>query len=345
MTHQLSTDVAIVGAGPAGLCAVTACGHLGMSCVVVDALSDVGGQCAALYPEKPIYDVPGFPEVTAGELVERLQRQASAFQPTYILKEHVTGLSKTRCGLTLATSAYRQIQCSAVIVAAGAGAFGPNRPPLEGIEQFEGKQVHYWVRQQALFANARVVVAGGGDSAVDWAISLSAVASDVSIVHRRDKFRAAPASIKTLQELISAGKIQLKVPYQISRLVPSGSRLGAIEIADLDGKIEIIPADHLLAFFGLSSDLSALRQMGLSITEDVIPVDPASMATNIAGVFAIGDVAGYANKRKLIVTGFAEAFTAARMAYAHVHPGRAFHFAHSTDRGSPTPPTLKQEVL
>src|SRR5947207_1951770 len=216
-------DVAIIGAGPVGLFAVFECGMLQMRCHVVDALSVPGGQCAALYPEKPIYDIPGYPRIDAAELVDRLVEQAAPFAPVYRLGHPVTGLKAADAGFLLETGSGIRIEARAVIVAAGAGAFGPNRPPLAGIEAFEDQSVFYFVRRREDFRGRRVVIAGGGDSAVDWALSLADVAERVMVVHRRPKFRAAPESAARLQQLADAGRIELVIPYQLHAHEGDGS--------------------------------------------------------------------------------------------------------------------------
>ncbi len=337
MNHHAQTDIAIIGAGPIGLSAIFACGHLGMRCHVIEALSDVGGQCTALYPEKPIYDIPGFPAIAAGELIARLVAQAKPFAPQFHLSQQAVKLTRTGDFLSVETSHGSKITARAVIIAAGGGAFGPNRPPLAGIEAVEGTSVHYWVKDAAAFAGKRIVIAGGGDSAVDWAIALSEHAQSVTLIHRREKFRCAPASLQKLHELSRSGRVTLKVPYQLAALESAAGKLKAIGIFHCDGQQEQLEAEHLLAFFGLSSNLGPLHDFGVSLAGEQILVDPLSMETSERSVFAVGDVALYPSKQKLIVTGFADAFAAARAAYERVFPERSFHFQHSTDRGVPSP--------
>ncbi len=333
-THQ--TDVVIVGAGPVGLFAVFECGMVRLRCHVVDVLDDLGGQCTALYPEKPIYDIPGFPRVEAAELIVRLKAQAAPFRPVYHLGEQVQALEPLTGGFwRVTTSKGTVLQARTVIVAAGVGAFGPNRPPLEGIEAYEGKSVFYYVSQRETFRGKRVVIAGGGDTAVDWAISLSEVAAGVSVIHRRDKFRAAPESEARLKALAKAGKIDLVVPYQLSGLEGRDGRLEAVLAATLDGTPRRIETDVLLPFFGLSMSLGPIADWGLALERNQIAVDPATAATSKPGIFAIGDVVTYPGKLKLILTGFAEAAIAARSAYALVHPEAPLHFEYSTTAGVP----------
>jgi len=336
MTTHHETDVAIIGAGPVGLFAIFECGMLRMRTHVIDTLDMVGGQCAALYPEKPIYDVAGHPAIEAQHLIDKLAEQAAPFTPTYHLGQQVTGLETLDDGrLRLTTSAQQTITAKAVILAAGCGAFGPNRPPLDGIEAYEGKSVFYLVQRREAFRGQRIVIAGGGDSAVDWAISLAEVAAEVMVVHRRPKFRAAPESAARLDQLAADGKIELVVPYQLHGLDGHDGRLSAVIVADLDGKERRLEADVLLPFFGLSMNLGPIADWGLALDRHTVSIDPSTAATNVPGVLAIGDIATYKNKLKLITTGFAEAAQAAHAIHPLVHPGEALHFEYSTSKGVP----------
>jgi thioredoxin reductase (NADPH) len=335
--HHHQTDVVIVGAGPVGLFTVFECGMVRLRCHVVDVLDDVGGQCTALYPEKPIYDIPGFPKVDAAELVVRLRAQAAPFKPVYHLGEQVQALEALSGGFwKLTTSKGTVIQARAVIIAAGVGAFGPNRPPLDGIEAFEGTSVFYYVTQREAFRGKRIVIAGGGDSAVDWALSLSEIAAHVSVIHRRDRFRAAPESEARLKALAKAGKVELVVPYQLHSLDGANGALSAVNVTTLDGAEKKIPADVLLPFFGLSMSLGPIAEWGLALERNQITVDPATAQTSKPGIFAVGDVVAYPGKLKLILTGFAESAIAARSAYALVHPETPLHFEYSTTAGVPS---------
>lgn len=338
------TDVAIIGAGPVGLFAVVQCGLLGMRCQVIDALDMIGGQCSALYPDKPIYDIPAAPSVEAAELVARLEAQAAPFAPVYRLGQQVTGLSGDAAGgFLLTTDAGQRIAAKAVMIAAGAGAFGPNRPPLPGIEAYErqphGFGVHYMVRSREDYRGRRVVIAGGGDSALDWALALAGIAAEIHLVHRRDRFRGVPDSVAKMEALAAEGVIAKVVPYQLAGLEGTGGKLERVVVATLDGQERRIDCDALLAFFGLSSKLGPIADWGLALHKQQIAIDQATSQTSIPGLYAIGDVAHYPTKLKLILTGFAEAAQAAHAAYAQVFPGQALHFEHSTSRGLPTAAT------
>ena len=328
-------DVAIIGAGPVGLFAVFECGMLDMKCHVFDALDMAGGQCAALYPEKPIYDIPGYPRIDAALLIERLFEQAAPFAPTYHLGHAVTGLERDDKGFVVTSAAGVRVAARAVVIAAGGGAFGPNRPPLDGIEGFEGKSVFYLVRRREDFRGKRIVIAGGGDSAVDWALSLAELAGHVMVVHRRAKFRAAPQSLLRLEQLAEEGRVELVTPYQLARLDGAAGQLSAVVVTDLTGNERRLEADCLLPFFGLATRLGPLAHWNLAFDDNRIAVEPASCATSRAGIFAIGDIAAYPGKLKLILTGFAEAAVAAHAIHPLVHPGEALHFEYSTTKGVP----------
>jgi thioredoxin reductase (NADPH) len=332
----LSTDVAIVGAGPVGLFAVFECGMLKLGCHVIDSLETLGGQCAALYPEKPIYDIPGYPRILAQDLVDRLAEQAAPFKPVYHLGQQVTGLARRPDGRwRLTTSTGTTIDATAVIIAAGCGAFGPNRPPLAGIEDYEGTSVHYLVQRREAFRGRRIVIAGGGDSAVDWANSLAELAEKIYVVHRRAKFRAAPESVDRLRHLAADGRVELVIPYQLAGLEGDGRRLSGVVVADLEGRTKTLPADSLLPFFGLSMSLGPIADWGLQLEHHHIAVNPATSETSHAGIFAIGDIAHYQGKLKLILTGFSEAALAAHAIRPLVYPGEALHWEYSTTRGLP----------
>jgi thioredoxin reductase (NADPH) len=333
VTH--TTDVVIIGAGPVGLFAVFECGMLKMRAHVIDALDTTGGQCAALYPEKPIFDIPAYPRIDAAELIGRLEEQVAPFNPVYHLGQQVDSLTPAAGGWIVATTAGTRIACRAVVIAAGVGAFGPNRPPLAGIEQYEGRSVFYLVKQREDFRGKRIVIAGGGDSAVDWTLLLAELAAKLYVIHRRPKFRAAPESVARIDALAKAGKIEMVVPYQLARLEGSDGRLAAVVVATLEGQERRLEADLLLPFFGLAMNLGPIAQWGLNLDRNHIKVDPATCATSQAGIFAIGDIAAYPGKLKLILSGFSEAALAAHALYPLVHPGEVLHFEYSTTSGVP----------
>jgi thioredoxin reductase (NADPH) len=337
VAHQeLDADVAIVGAGPVGLFAAFECGMLKLSCVLIDALAEVGGQCTALYPEKPIYDIPAHPAIEAAELIAQLERQIAPFHPARLLGRRVEGLSGAAGGFTLTTDHGDTVRCRAIILAAGAGAFGPNRPPLAGLPAFEATgAINYYVRRREDLRGKRVVIAGGGDSAVDWALALRGIAASIQVVHRRAKFRAAPETAAQLAAAAAAGEVELVIPYQLHAVHGQGGRLESVEVADLDGSTRHLPADMLLPFFGLSTDLGPIREWGLDLERGHVAVTAATCETSAPGIFAIGDVAMYAGKLKLILQGFSEAAMAAHAIHPIVHPDVALHFEYSTNKGVP----------
>jgi thioredoxin reductase (NADPH) len=336
MCSEITADVAIIGAGPVGLFAVFECGMLKLSSVVIDALAEVGGQCTALYPEKPIYDIPAHPAIEAGELISQLERQIAPFQPKMLLGRRVDRLTGIAGDFVLGTDHGETIRAKAVIVAAGAGAFGPNRPPLGGLADYEATGgVQYYVRRREDLRGKRVVIAGGGDSAVDWALALRGVADSIAVVHRRPKFRAAPESTAQLDHAASRGEVIMLIPYQLHALHGNNGTLAAVEVADFDGGTKQVPADVLLPFFGLSMDLGAIATWGLALERQHVRVTPATCETSLPGVFAIGDVASYPGKLKLILQGFAEAAVAAHAIHPIARPGTALHFEYSTSKGVP----------
>lgn len=331
-----TTDVAIIGAGPVGLFAVFECGMLKMRCHVIDALEALGGQCAALYPEKPIYDIPGFPRVQADILIERLAEQAAPFTPVYHLGQQVTALTSRDGRWLVETSRGTRIDARAVMIAAGGGAFGPNRPPLPGLAAFEGKSVFYMVRRREDFRGKRIVIAGGGDTALDWTNSLAELAAKVYVVHRRPKFRGAPESVARMHALAEAGEVvELVVPYQLAGLEGEDGKIEAVIVKTLEGETRRLEADVLLPFFGLSMDLGPIAQWGLDLDHGHVKIDPKTCETSTPGIFAIGDIAAYPGKLKLILCGFSEAAMAAHAIYHLVYPAQALHWEYSTTKGVP----------
>lgn len=329
------TDVAIIGAGPVGLFAIFQCGMLGLKTHVIDALDSVGGQCRALYPEKPIYDIPAYPEILAGKLIDNLEEQARPFAPVYHLGQRVESVQKDGRAWVITTSQGVVIHAKAIIIAAGVGAFGPNRPPLQDIDAYEGAGVLYYVKSRTQFAGKSLVIAGGGDSAVDWAVNLADIARKIYVIHRRDKFRAAHDMVSKMEALATQGVVEILTPYQLHGLMGEAGHLRQVEIVDLEGKIKTLDADYLLAFFGLSMNLGPIAEWGLQIDNKHITVDSTTLQTSTAGIFAIGDVAHYPHKLKLILTGFSEGAQAAHQARQYIYPDQTFHFEHSTTKGVP----------
>jgi thioredoxin reductase (NADPH) len=336
MGEIIETDVAIIGAGPVGLFAAFECGMLKLRSVLIDALAEVGGQCAALYPEKPIYDIPAHPAIAGGHLISQLEQQIAPFATPRLLGRRVERLEGASGAFVLGTDKGDTVHARTVVLAAGAGAFGPNRPPLEGLGAFEESgAVQYLVRRRDDYAGKRVVIAGGGDSAVDWALSLKDIAAKVYVVHRRPKFRAAPETAAQLDAAAERGEIELVIPYQLHGLHGDGGTMSGVEVAHIDGSTRILEADRLLPFFGLSMDLGPIAGWGLELERHHVQVTPATCQTSLPGVFAIGDVATYPGKLKLILQGFSEAAMAAHAIHPIVHPDTALHFEYSTSKGVP----------
>ena len=325
---EMRTDVAIIGAGPVGLFAVFECGMLKMRCHVVDALDMAGGQCAALYPEKPIYDIPGHPRIDAIDLVERLKEQAAPFAPTYHLGARVETLAQRGDDWELVTSRGDRIVARAVIVAAGVGAFGPNRPPVARLAEFERDCVHYLVKRREDFRGKRLVIAGGGDSALDWTLNLQPIVRSLTLVHRRDAFKAAPASVNRMKELVMEGKINFLLG-QIGKLDGADGQIDHVHLTMDAGDLSI-PATRLLPFFGLTMKLGPVADWGLELNDNLISVDTEKFQTSVPGVFAIGDINHYPGKLKLILSGFHEAALMAQAAKSVVAPGERVVFQYTT---------------
>jgi thioredoxin reductase (NADPH) len=296
----------------------------------------LGGQCTALYPEKPIYDIPAHPAIEASELIAQLERQIAPFSPMRLLGRRVERLDGASGRFTLGTDRGDVVKAKAVILAAGAGAFGPNRPPLADLPAYEATgAVQYYVRRREDLRGRRVVIAGGGDSAVDWALALRGIAASVQVVHRRPKFRAAPDSAAQLDAAAARGEVDMVIPYQLHALHGTAGMLESVEVADLDGRTKHLPADVLLPFFGLSMDLGPIAGWGLALERHHISVAHATCQTSTPGIFAIGDVATYDGKLKLILQGFSEAAMAAHAIHPIVFPEMALHFEYSTSKGVP----------
>jgi thioredoxin reductase (NADPH) len=330
MSEAIKTDIVIVGAGPVGLFAVFELGLLDLRCHVVDILDKVGGQCAELYPEKPIYDIPGLPVISAQGLVDNLMLQIRPFDPTIHLGQMVTELKRLPDGgFHLATDAGTIFEAKAVVVAAGAGAFQPKKPPIDGLEPYEGKSVFYSVRKMERFAGERILIVGGGDSALDWTLNLEPIAERVTLLHRRDAFRAAPDSVSRMRSLVAEGRMDL-VLGQVSELHGEHGQLSGVTVKKDDGSTVEIACAAMLPFFGLTMRLGPIAQWGLNLRDNNIEVDTARFATNEPGIFAIGDINAYPGKLKLILSGFHEAALMAQAAAHYVDPERRVVFQYTT---------------
>jgi len=337
LSEAITTDVVIVGAGPIGLFAVFELGLLDMKAHVIDILPKIGGQCAELYPEKPIYDVPGFPIVTGQGLVDNLHKQIEPFGPTFHLNQMVTSLTPFEAAdgkrFRVATDAETVIEAKVVVIAAGGGSFQPKRPPLPGIEAYEGQSVHYSVRKMERFRGRRVAILGGGDSALDWALNLQPVAERVTLVHRRDSFRAAPHSVNAMRALVAEKKMDF-ILGQASGLKGADGQLSAVTIRQENGETVDLACDDALPFFGLTMKLGPVADWGLNLHENLIPVDTEKFETSAPGIFAIGDINTYPGKLKLILSGFHEAALAAQKAGRYVYPDKKVVFQYTTSSTS-----------
>ncbi|HMA13691.1 MAG TPA: NAD(P)/FAD-dependent oxidoreductase [Kiloniellaceae bacterium] len=330
MTERLTTDAAIIGAGPVGLFAVFELGLLGLKAHVVDIQDKPGGQCAELYPEKPIYDIPGLPVVTGGELVERLLKQAEPFQPTFHLGQMAEKLEKLDSGRWLLTTDLGQeIEAAVIVIAAGGGSFVPKKPPIPGLETYEGSSVFYSVRKMETFRGRHVVIAGGGDSALDWTLNLQPVAASVTLVHRRPDFRAAPDSVAKMRALAEAGAIKFVVG-QLAGVEGAGGRLTGVRLKSSEGEEFVEPCDTLLPFYGLTMKLGPIADFGLNLHENHIAVDTEKFESSVPGIFAIGDINTYPGKLKLILSGFHEAALMAHQAFHYARPDQKLRFQYTT---------------
>jgi thioredoxin reductase (NADPH) len=327
--NAIETDVVIVGAGPVGLFAVFELGLLNMKCHLVDNLDKIGGQCAELYPDKPIYDIPSRIACDGQELVDDMIAQASPFEPQYHLNQQAERLTKLDDGRwELETSEGTVLRATCIVIAAGAGSFVPRRPPIENIEAYEGTSVFYSVRKREAFRDKRLVIAGGGDSALDWTLALEPLAERVTLVHRRPQFRAAPDSVSKMFELEKAGKIDF-VLGQVGGLEGADGRLEAVVVKGEEGETRVA-CDALLPFFGLKMELGPIAGWGLNLEENLIQVETSAYETNVAGIFAIGDICTYPGKLKLILSGFHEAALMAQKAFRYVYPDEKLVFRYTT---------------
>ncbi len=322
-------DAIIIGAGPCGLFAVFELGLLGLKAHLIDILDRPGGQCAELYPEKPIYDIPAWPVISGQELTDRLMEQIAPFSPTFHCGELAESLVKTpEDWWRITTDAGTTIEAPVIIIAAGGGSFMPKKPPLENLEAYEGESVFYAVREMDAFRGKRVVIAGGGDSALDWTLNLQPIAERVTLVHHRDGFRAAPHSVAQMKKLAADGVIDFVVG-KLNRLEGAAPRLSGVSVTTADGE-QVLPADKFLCFFGLTMKLGPIAEFGLNFSENLIPVDTEKFETSVPGIFAIGDINYYPGKLKLILSGFHEAALMAQAAFQICRPGEKLRFQYTT---------------
>ena len=323
------TDVVIIGAGPVGLFAVFELGLLDMKCHVIDILDKPGGQCAELYPEKPIYDIPGMPSVLGQELVDSLMKQIEPFSPTFHLSSMVQEINKIDdIFWELKTDSDEVFKTKTIIIAGGGGSFLPKKPPIKEIENFENNSVFYSIKNKEKFRDKDIVIVGGGDSALDWVINLEPIAKRITLIHRRDQFRAAPDSVKKIFSLIEGDKIDFIIG-QVSSLNGKDGILESLKCKTQDTEVEV-SCDALLPFFGLTMKLGPIANWGLNLNENLITVDTEKFETNEKGIFAIGDINTYPGKLKLILCGFHEAALMSQQAYKYVYPGEKLTFQYTT---------------
>ena len=334
MTEAIKTDVLIIGAGPCGMFAVFELGLLDMKVHLVDILDKLGGQCAELYPEKPIYDIPGIPMVTGQGLTASLLEQIKPFNPTFHLNEMVETIEKIGDPLfRVTTDAGQVFEVKVVVISAGGGSFQPKRPPVPGIEAYEGTSVFYAVRKMEQFRGKDLLIVGGGDSALDWTLNLQPIARRVTLLHRRDDFRAAPHSVDQMRELVASGKMDLKIG-QVTSLEGSNGALSAAQVKGNDNATSTVNCNVMLPFFGLTMKLGPVANWGVKLENNLIPVETAAFETNIPGIFAIGDINTYPGKLKLILSGFHEGALMAQKAHRYVYPEKRLVFQYTTSSSS-----------
>ncbi|MFN0218467.1 MAG: NAD(P)/FAD-dependent oxidoreductase [Hyphomicrobium sp.] len=330
---HFETDVVIIGAGPCGLFAVFELGLLDLKAHVVDILDRAGGQCAELYPEKPIYDVPGLPIVTGQELTDRLMEQIKPFGAEFHFNQRIDSLSREPDGrFRLVSDGGMTFYCKVVVIAAGGGSFTPKRPPLDGIAEYEGQSVLYSIKKMEQVRGHDIVIVGGGDSALDWTLNLQPVAKSVTLVHRRDDFRAAPHSVEKMRALAAGGQIRLLIG-QVTKLDGAEGVLSDVTVKTASGD-ETIPCTTLLPFFGLTMKLGPVANWGLNLHENLIPVDTERFQSSEPGIFAVGDINSYPGKLKLILSGFHEAALMAQAAHKIVYPDKKLLFQYTTSSSS-----------
>jgi len=334
MTSPIETDVAIIGAGPIGLFAVFELGLLDLKAHLVDILDRPGGQCAELYPEKPIYDIPGLPVCSGQELTDRLMQQIKPFNPQFHFSETASALEKLSDGRwKLSTDCGTEIIAPVLVVAAGGGTFVPKRPPIAGIEAYEGKSVFYAVRKMDAFRGKNILIAGGGDSALDWTINLAPIAAKLTLVHHRDGFRAAQHSVNQMRELAAHGKINFEIA-SVKALHGENGALRAVTLSSPDKREWEHVCDTFIPFFGLTIKLGPIADFGLNLTENLIAVDTAKFESATSGIFAIGDINTYPGKLKLILSGFHEAALMAQAAFHICRPNEKLRFQYTTSSSS-----------
>ncbi|MDO9136718.1 MAG: NAD(P)/FAD-dependent oxidoreductase [Lutibacter sp.] len=331
---MIKTDILIIGAGPVGLFTVFEAGLLKLRCHLIDALPYGGGQCAEIYPKKPIYDIPAYPEILAGDLIQNLERQIAPFEPTYTLGERAETIDKLADGnFMVTTNKGTEHSAAAVIIAGGLGSFEPRKPPIAGISDYEDRGVTYMIKDPQTYRNKRVVISGGGDSALDWTIFLANVASEVILVHRKNEFRGALDSVEKVSELAKKGKIKLITEAEVTEIRGNGKVESVIVNHSKEGNIEV-PCDNFIPLFGLLPKLGPIANWGLEIEKNAIKVNNAlDYSTNIPGIFAVGDVNTYPGKLKLILCGFHEATIAVQFAYNIVNPGKKYLMKYTTVNG------------
>lgn len=330
---MVNTDVCIIGAGPVGLFAIFELGLLKLRCHLVDYLPQVGGQLSEIYPKKPIYDIPGFPDILAGDLVDNLMKQAEPFKPSFTLGERIETIKQLEDGsFELDTNEGTKISTKVVVIAGGLGCFEPRKPEVSNLEKFEGKGVSYMILDPEKYRDKKVVIAGGGDSALDWTIFLADVASELTLVHRRTSFRGALDSVEKVKELVDKVKVNLYLNSNINEL-HGDDDLNGISIIDKENGITKIDTDYFIPLFGLSPKLGPIANWGLNIDKNAIEVNVHDYSTNIEGIYAIGDINTYPGKLKLILCGFHEAALMAQGAYKHIYPDAKLNLKYTTVNG------------
>ena len=329
---MIETDILIIGAGPCGLFTVFEAGLLKLRCHLVDSLPQPGGQLTEIYPKKPIYDIPGYPSILAGELVDNLMKQIEPFQPGFTLGERAEKVERLEDeSFKVTTSRGTEIKAPVICIAGGLGCFEPRKPPISNITDFEDKGVEYIIKEPELYRDKQVVIAGGGDSALDWTIFLADVASKVTLVHRRKGFRGALDSVEKVEHLAAAGKINLVTEAQVVGLEGNGHLEGVV----IKGKEKetVQTTDHFIPLFGLSPKLGPIGEWGLNITKNAIEVDTLDYSTNVPGIYAIGDINTYEGKLKLILCGFHEGTIMCQSAFKYINPDKKLSFKYTTVTG------------